>query len=346
MTTTVHRLGDMTMAPRNHSADPMAGLPRQRDSRTSSAARAAPAGAMPSADLMRTYLREIGRIPLLTAQQEVEVALAIEAGVLADEVLANGTMPDDTDDLLVLVQLGEQARQRLIASNLRLVVAMAKRYSGHGLSLLDLVQEGNIGLMRAVEKFDYARGFKFSTYATWWIRQAISRAIADQGRTIRIPVHVVEEVQRAVRLERALFQQLGRAPDIGELADALRVTESRARELLTWSIEPVSLDSAVGDSSDAVLGDVVSDDDELSILDRVSAQLVRADVAVALSALTERERAVLTMRFGLTDGRARTLEQLGSVFGVTRERVRQIEVKALEKLRRDPRSATLVEYLR
>jgi RNA polymerase primary sigma factor len=296
---------------------------------------------------MRVYLREIGRIPLLTAHQEVEVARAIEVGVLAADALNAGTAdPGDVDDLKVLVLLGQEAHQTLIRSNLRLVVAMAKRYAGHGLSLLDLVQEGNIGLMRAVEKFDYTRGFKFSTYATWWIRQAISRAIADQGRTIRIPVHVVEEVQRAVRLERTLFQQLGRPPVVSELASALRVSVARARELLSWSVDPVSLDSAVGDSADAVLGDVVSDDDAMSVLDHVSSQMVRSDVESALACLSERERAVVSLRFGLADGRTRTLEELGDVFGVTRERVRQIEVKALDKLRRDPRSANLVEYLR
>jgi RNA polymerase primary sigma factor len=299
-----------------------------------------------SPDLMRVYLREIGRIPLLTAEEEVEVARAIEAGVLASEALDRGAHRRDVDDLATLVRWGRHAHQRLIRSNLRLVVAMAKRYSGHGLSLLDLVQEGNIGLMRAVEKFDYTRGFKFSTYATWWIRQSISRAIADQGRTIRIPVHVVEEVQRAVRLERSLFQQLGRPPEVKEIAAAMRVTTDRARELLSWSVDPVSLDSAVGDSADAVLGDVVSDDDALSVLDHVSNQMVRADVESALACLTDRERAVLNLRFGLSDGRARTLEELGEVFGVTRERVRQIEVKALDKLRRDPRTSTLVEYLR
>jgi len=315
-------------------------LPRQR--RTDPEA----ASGMASADLMRVYLREIGRIPLLTAQEEVEVARAIEVGVLAAEALKQGTRPADVDDLALLVVLGEEAHQRLIRSNLRLVVSMAKRYSGHGLSLLDLVQEGNIGLMRAVEKFDYARGFKFSTYATWWIRQSISRAIADQGRTIRIPVHVVEEVQRAVRLERSLFQQLGRPPAVVEIAEALHSSVARTRELLSWSVDPVSLDSAVGDSADAVLSDVVSDDDAMSVLDHVSTQMVRGDVEAALSCLTERERAVISLRFGLVDGRTRTLEELGEVFGVTRERVRQIEVKALDKLRRDPRNSNLVEYLR
>ncbi|HET7327550.1 MAG TPA: sigma-70 family RNA polymerase sigma factor [Nocardioidaceae bacterium] len=305
-----------------------------------------PPGLLPSADLMRVYLHEIGRIPLLTAAQEVEVARAIEVGVLAADALEQGCHPDDVDDLGLLVLLGQEAHQTLIRSNLRLVVAMAKRYAGHGLSLLDLVQEGNIGLMRAVEKFDFARGFKFSTYATWWIRQSISRAIADQGRTIRIPVHVVEEVQRAVRLERALFQQLGRPPTVLEIAEALHASVPRTRELLSWSVDPVSLDSAVGDSADAVLGDVVSDDDAMSVLDSVSTQLVRGDVEAALACLTERERNVLSLRFGLVDGRPRTLEQLGEIFGVTRERVRQIEVKALDKLRRDPRNSNLVDYLR
>jgi RNA polymerase primary sigma factor len=301
---------------------------------------------LPSADLMRVYLREIGRIPLLTAQEEVEVARAIEVGVLAEEALRRGARSDDAEDLTLLVLLGREAHQRLIRSNLRLVVSMAKRYSGHGLSLLDLVQEGNIGLMRAVEKFDYARGFKFSTYATWWIRQSISRALADQGRTIRIPVHVVEEVQRAVRVERSLFQSIGRPPTVEEIAEAMQSTPRRTRELLSWSVDPVSLDSAVGDSADAVLSDVVTDGDAMSVLDHVSTQMVRGDVEAALAGLTERERAVVSLRFGLVDGRPRTLEELGEVFGVTRERVRQIEVKALDKLRRDPRNSNLVEYLR
>jgi RNA polymerase primary sigma factor len=313
------------------------GLPQQRSEDQTG---------LPSADLMRVYLREIGRIPLLTAAEEVEVARAIEVGVLAEDALMRGTRPADVEDLTLLVLLGRDAHQRLIRSNLRLVVSMAKRYSGHGLSLLDLVQEGNIGLMRAVEKFDYARGFKFSTYATWWIRQSISRALADQGRTIRIPVHVVEEVQRAVRVERSLFQETGRPPTAEEIADAMQSTPRRTRELLTWSVDPVSLDSAVGDSADAVLSDVVTDGDAMSVLDHVSTQMVRGDVEAALAGLTERERAVISLRFGLVDGRTRTLEELGEVFGVTRERVRQIEVKALDKLRRDPRNSNLVDYLR
>ncbi|MGH3357005.1 MAG: sigma-70 family RNA polymerase sigma factor [Nocardioidaceae bacterium] len=299
-----------------------------------------------SSDLMRVYLHEIGRIALLTAEQEVAIAKMIEAGLLAGEALADGAALEDEHDLRLLVALGEEARQTLIQSNLRLVVAMAKRYTGHGLSMLDLVQEGNLGLMRAVEKFDYKRGFKFSTYATWWIRQSISRAIADQGRTIRIPVHVVEAVQRAVRQQRLLFQELGRLPSMEELAEDLGVTVDRARDLLLWAADPVSLDSAVGDGADGVLADLVSDDDATSVLDSVSDEFVRDDVATALACLGERERSIISMRFGLYDGQPRTLEELGTVFGVTRERVRQIEVKALEKLRRDPRAEMLVEYLR
>jgi RNA polymerase primary sigma factor len=299
-----------------------------------------------SSDLMRVYLHEIGRIPLLTAEQEVTIALRIEAGLLADEALMEGAAPEDEEDLRLLVALGEEARQTLIQSNLRLVVAMAKRYTGHGLSMLDLVQEGNLGLMRAVEKFDYQRGFKFSTYATWWIRQSISRAIADQGRTIRIPVHVVEAVQRAVRQQRRMFQDLGRLPTLDELAEELDVTVERARDLLLWAADPVSLDSAVGDGADGVLADLVSDDDATSVLESVSDEFIRGDVATALACLGERERSIIALRFGLHDGQPRTLEELGALFGVTRERVRQIEVKALEKLRRDPRAEMLVEYLR
>jgi RNA polymerase primary sigma factor len=299
-----------------------------------------------SNDLMRVYLHEIGRIPLLTAEQEVSISRKIEAGLLADEALKNGAAAADKDDLRTLVALGEEARQTLIQSNLRLVVAMAKRYTGHGLSMLDLVQEGNLGLMRAVEKFDYKRGFKFSTYATWWIRQSISRAIADQGRTIRIPVHVVEAVQRAVRQQRRMFQDLGRLPTLEELADELDVTVERARDLLLWAADPVSLDSAVGDGADGVLADLVSDDDAISVLESVSDEFIRDDVSAALACLAERERSILALRFGLYDGQPRTLEELGAMFGVTRERVRQIEVKALEKLRRDARAEMLVEYLR
>jgi RNA polymerase primary sigma factor len=299
-----------------------------------------------SNDLMRVYLHEIGRIPLLTAEQEVSISRRIEAGLLADEALKNGVAAEDEDDLRTLVAIGEQARQTLIQSNLRLVVAMAKRYTGHGLSMLDLVQEGNLGLMRAVEKFDYKRGFKFSTYATWWIRQSISRAIADQGRTIRIPVHVVEAVQRAVRQQRRMFQDLGRLPTLEELAEELDVTVNRARDLLLWAADPVSLDSAVGDGADGVLADLVSDDDATSVLESVSDEFIRDDVSTALACLGERERSILSLRFGLYDGQPRTLEELGALFGVTRERVRQIEVKALEKLRRDARAEMLVEYLR
>ncbi|MDP9445006.1 MAG: sigma-70 family RNA polymerase sigma factor [Actinomycetota bacterium] len=299
-----------------------------------------------STDLMRAYLQQIGQIPLLTAHQEVEVARAIEVGVLAAAELAAGAAPDDAEDLRILVRLGDRARQTLIQANLRLVVAMAKRYAGHGLSLLDLVQEGNLGLMRAVDKFDYQRGFKFSTYATWWIRQAMSRAVADQGRTIRIPVHVIDAVQRAVRLQRSMFQRLGRTPEVAELASALGVSQERTVELLRWSVQPVSLDVKVGESADAALADVVFDDGAISVLDAVSGALVRDDVEQLLGCLTERERAVIRLRFGLDDGRPHTLEELGAVFGVTRERVRQIEVRAMAKLRNHSRAATLVDYLR
>ncbi len=321
-------------------------VPAQPERAASARTRTDRSSALPaSGDLTELYLREIGRHPLLTAAEEVETARAVEAGVLAEEALAVGACPEDREDLETLVRIGCEARQRLIRSNLRLVVAMAKRYVGRGLSLLDLVQEGNIGLMRAVEKFDYARGFKFSTYATWWIKQSITRAIADQGRTIRIPVHVVEEVQRALRTERSMFQQLGRHPDLVELADVLGVDPARVAELLSWGTDPVSLDAAVGDSADAVLADVVTDGEAASVVDHVSGTLVRGDVEQALATLNERERLIIQLRFGLVDGIPRTLEQLSGVIGVTRERVRQIEVMALAKLRRHPRTSPLIDYL-
>jgi RNA polymerase primary sigma factor len=302
--------------------------------------------AAPSADLTGVYLREIGRVALLRAEEETELARRIEAGLLAAEALAAGPAAEDADDLRLLVALGEEARHRLISANLRLVVAMAKRYAGHGLALLDLVQEGNLGLMRAVEKFDYQRGFKFSTYATWWIRQAVARAIADQGRNIRIPVHVSEKVQHAVRLQRQLAQDLGRPPTMPELAADLDTTVDRTRQLLGWATDTVSLQTPVGEAGDEGLSDLLPDEAAHGAFGEVVDALRAEDVATALATLKPRERDILTMRFGIHDGHAHTLEELAVCFGISRERVRQIETKALARLRRTSHAEALLSYLR
>ncbi|HEX2177628.1 MAG TPA: sigma-70 family RNA polymerase sigma factor [Nocardioidaceae bacterium] len=298
-----------------------------------------------SEDSVADYLHQIGRTPLLTRQQEVALAQAIEAGLFARAALETGSSPADHDDLRTLVALGEEARQSLIRANLRLVVSMAKRYLGQGLSMLDLVQEGNLGLMRAVERFDHELGFKFSTYGVWWIKQSITRAIADQGRTIRMPVHVAGDVYRAGRQQRLLSQQLGRLPTVAEVAADLNVSTQRAQDLLGWATEPTSLDIAVGDG-DGVLADLVSDADGNLALERVVEGFVHADLAAALAKLTERERALLTLRFGLRDTRPHTLQELAAHFGVSRERVRQLQTRAMAKLRAGSQSETLHSYLR
>jgi RNA polymerase primary sigma factor len=290
-----------------------------------------------SADLFRQYLREIGRIPLLTAAEEVELARQVEAGLFAEERLNAATGPalDETlaDDLDRLVVIGRIAKRRLIESNLRLVVSVAKRYVGRGLSMLDLVQEGNLGLIRAVEKFDYARGYKFSTYATWWIRQAMSRALADQARTIRVPVHVVELINRVIRVQRRLLQERGTEPEIAEVAAQLEIEPSRVTEVLKLAQEPVSLHTPVGDDEDVALADLIEDADAASPVESAAFLLLRDHLEAVLSTLGERERKVVQLRYGLGDGRPRTLEEIGRMFGVTRERIRQIEAKTLSKLR-------------
>ncbi|WNI15400.1 sigma-70 family RNA polymerase sigma factor [Actinacidiphila sp. ITFR-21] len=295
----------------------------------------AEAAAGPSADLFRQYLREIGRIPLLSAAEEVELARRVEAGLFAEEKLA--AFPDLDSRLAVdldrLVVLGRTAKRRLIEANLRLVVSVAKRYIGRGLIMLDLVQEGNVGLIRAVEKFDYARGYKFSTYATWWIRQAMSRALADQARTIRVPVHVVELINRVVRVQRLLLQEHGREPSTGEVAVRLDLTEERVWEVLRLAQEPVSLHAPVGEEDDVALGDLIEDGDAASPAESAAFLLLREHLEAVLSTLGERERKVVQLRYGLADGRPRTLEEIGRIFGVTRERIRQIESKTLGKLR-------------
>ncbi|WP_374224103.1 RNA polymerase sigma factor [Streptomyces sp. ISL-66] len=292
-------------------------------------------GAGPSADLFRQYLREIGRIPLLTAAEEVELARRVEAGLFAEEKLGSGAALDLqlTLDLDKLVVMGRMAKRRLIESNLRLVVSVAKRYVGRGLTMLDLVQEGNLGLIRAVEKFDYARGYKFSTYATWWIRQAMSRALADQARTIRVPVHVVELINRVVRVQRRMLQERGYEPTAEEVAAHLELTPERVLEVLRLAQEPVSLHAPVGEEDDVALGDLIEDGDATSPMESAAFFLLREHLEAVLSTLGERERKVVQLRYGLADGRPRTLEEIGRIFGVTRERIRQIESKTLGKLR-------------
>ncbi|MFL4903961.1 sigma-70 family RNA polymerase sigma factor [Streptomyces sp. MMS24-I2-30] len=297
------------------------------------AARAESGG--PTSDLFRQYLREIGRISLLTAAEEVELARRVEAGLFAEEKLGNTPGVDEelALDLDRLVVMGRMAKRRLIEANLRLVVSVAKRYIGRGLTMLDLVQEGNLGLIRAVEKFDYARGYKFSTYATWWIRQAMSRALADQARTIRVPVHVVELINRVVRVQRRMLQERGHEPTPEEVAAHLDLSPERVGEVLRLAQEPVSLHAPVGEEDDVALGDLIEDGDAASPVESAAFLLLREHLEAVLSTLGERERKVVQLRYGLADGRPRTLEEIGRIFGVTRERIRQIESKTLGKLR-------------
>ncbi|MGV9354428.1 RNA polymerase sigma factor [Streptomyces misionensis] len=301
----------------------------------------------PTADLFRQYLREIGRIPLLTAAEEVELARRVEAGLFAEEKL--GSTPDLdgglAHDLDRLVIMGRVAKRRLIEANLRLVVSVAKRYVGRGLTMLDLVQEGNLGLIRAVEKFDYARGYKFSTYATWWIRQAMSRALADQARTIRVPVHVVELINRVVRVQRRMLQERGYEPTPEEVAAHLDLPPERVGEVLRLAQEPVSLHAPVGEEDDVALGDLIEDGDAASPVESAAFLLLKQHLEAVLSTLGERERKVVQLRYGLLDGRPRTLEEIGRLFGVTRERIRQIESKTLAKLRDHAYADQLRGYL-
>lgn len=271
-------------------------------------------------DPVRMYLKEIGRVPLLTAEEEIELAKRIEQGE-------------------------EHAKRRLAEANLRLVVSIAKRYVGRGMLFLDLIQEGNLGLLKAVEKFDYRKGYKFSTYATWWIRQAITRAIADQARTIRIPVHMVETINKLIRVSRQLLQEYGREPTVEETARAMDMSEDRVREIMKVAQEPVSLETPIGEEEDSHLGDFIEDEDVPAPADAVSFHLLKEQLEDVLDTLTPREEKVLRLRFGLDDGRSRTLEEVGQVFGVTRERIRQIEAKALRKLRHPSRSKKLKDYL-
>jgi RNA polymerase primary sigma factor len=299
-----------------------------------------------TSDLVRIYLREIGRVPLLTAEDEVELAKSIEAGLFADEKLCCGIAVPGAihGDLELLAYEGVRAKQRLIEANLRLVVSIAKRYIGRGLVFLDLIQEGNLGLIRAVEKFDYTRGYKFSTYATWWIRQAITRAIADQARTIRVPVHMVETINKLARVQRQLHQELGREAGIEEIAAEMGLEPERVAEIQRIAQEPVSLQSPIGEE-ESDLGDFIEDADAVVPIEAAAFIMLQAQLERVLDQLAEREQRIIQLRFGLTDGHPRTLEEVGREFGVTRERIRQIESKTLAKLRHPSRAQVLREYL-
>ncbi|MCI6791504.1 MAG: RNA polymerase sigma factor RpoD [Lachnobacterium sp.] len=310
-------------------------------------------------DPVRMYLKEIGKVPLLSAEEEIELAKKMEAGSVAEEKISllKTRMEESEDDaekdeikaeikeLQKEVDWGDDAKKRLAEANLRLVVSIAKRYVGRGMLFLDLIQEGNLGLIKAVEKFDYRKGYKFSTYATWWIRQAITRAIADQARTIRIPVHMVETINKLIRVSRQLLQKLGREPSPEEIAAEMNMPVDRVREILKISQEPVSLETPIGEEEDSHLGDFIKDDNVPVPADAAAFTLLKEQLEEVLGTLTEREQKVLTLRFGLEDGRARTLEEVGKEFNVTRERIRQIEAKALRKLRHPSRSRKLKDYL-
>ncbi|HWC14978.1 MAG TPA: RNA polymerase sigma factor RpoD [Actinomycetota bacterium] len=300
----------------------------------------------PTNDPVRMYLKEIGRVALLTAQEEVSLAKRIKAGVESTDLLEKGDVPGSKLAELKWEQRdGARAKRHLVEANLRLVVSIAKRYVGRGMAFLDLIQEGNLGLIRAVEKFDHTKGFKFSTYATWWIRQAITRAIADQARTIRIPVHMVETINKLVRIQRQLLQDLGREPTAEEIAEQMEITPEKVREIQKISQEPVSLETPVGEEEDSHLGDFIEDSDAVVPLERASFRLLQEQLESVLHTLSEREKSVIEMRFGLKDGQPRTLEEVGKTFGVTRERIRQIESKTLSKLRHPSRSQKLRDYL-
>jgi RNA polymerase primary sigma factor len=304
-----------------------------------------------SADSVRAYLKQIGKVPLLNAEQEVDLAKRIEAGLYAAERLRAADESGEslgspmTRDLLWISRDGERAKNHLLEANLRLVVSLAKRYTGRGMAFLDLIQEGNLGLIRAVEKFDYTKGYKFSTYATWWIRQAITRAMADQARTIRIPVHMVEVINKLGRIQRELLQDLGREPTPEELAKEMDITPEKVLEIQQYAREPISLDQTIGDEGDSQLGDFIEDSEAVVAVDAVSFSLLQDQLQQVLQTLSEREAGVVRLRFGLTDGQPRTLDEIGQVYGVTRERIRQIESKTMSKLRHPSRSQVLRDYL-
>jgi len=304
-----------------------------------------------SADSVRAYLKQIGKVALLNAEEEVDLAKRIEAGLYGAERLraaeeeGQKLSPQMRRDLNWIVRDGERAKNHLLEANLRLVVSLAKRYTGRGMAFLDLIQEGNLGLIRAVEKFDYTKGYKFSTYATWWIRQAITRAMADQARTIRIPVHMVEVINKLGRIQRELLQDLGREPTPEELAKEMDITPEKVLEIQQYAREPISLDQTIGDEGDSQLGDFIEDSEAVVAVDAVSFTLLQDQLQSVLETLSEREAGVVRLRFGLTDGQPRTLDEIGQVYGVTRERIRQIESKTLAKLRHPIRSQKLRDYL-
>ena len=300
-----------------------------------------------TADPVKDYLKQIGKVALLNAEQEVELAKRIEAGLFAEEKLAAGGIKDRKyrKDLEWIAEDGQRAKNHLLEANLRLVVSLAKRYTGRGMLFLDLIQEGNLGLIRAVEKFDYTKGYKFSTYATWWIRQAITRAMADQARTIRIPVHMVEVINKLARVQRQMLQDLGREPTPEELAKELDMTPDKVIEVQKYGREPISLHTPLGEDGDSEFGDLIEDSEAIVPSDAVSFTLLQEQLDSVLDTLSERERGVVRMRFGLTDGQPKTLDEIGQVYGVTRERIRQIESKTMSKLRHPSRSQVLRDYL-
>lgn len=304
-----------------------------------------------SADSVRAYLKQIGKVALLNAEEEVELAKRIEAGLYATQLMTEHAERGDKlpaaqrRDMTWICRDGDRAKNHLLEANLRLVVSLAKRYTGRGMAFLDLIQEGNLGLIRAVEKFDYTKGYKFSTYATWWIRQAITRAMADQARTIRIPVHMVEVINKLGRIQRELLQDLGREPTPEELAKEMDITPEKVLEIQQYAREPISLDQTIGDEGDSQLGDFIEDSEAVVAVDAVSFTLLQDQLQSVLETLSEREAGVVRLRFGLTDGQPRTLDEIGQVYGVTRERIRQIESKTMSKLRHPSRSQVLRDYL-
>ncbi|WP_415172910.1 RNA polymerase sigma factor [Nocardioides sp.] len=300
-----------------------------------------------TADPVKDYLKQIGKVPLLNAEMEVELAKRIEAGLFAEEKLAKGgrIKAQDLEELEWIAEDGRRAKNHLLEANLRLVVSLAKRYTGRGMLFLDLIQEGNLGLIRAVEKFDYTKGYKFSTYATWWIRQAITRAMADQARTIRIPVHMVEVINKLARVQRQMLQDLGREPTPEELAKELDMTPEKVIEVQKYGREPISLHTPLGEDGDSEFGDLIEDSEAIVPADAVSFTLLQEQLHAVLDTLSEREAGVVSMRFGLTDGQPKTLDEIGKVYGVTRERIRQIESKTMSKLRHPSRSQVLRDYL-
>jgi RNA polymerase primary sigma factor len=304
-----------------------------------------------SADSVRAYLKQIGKVALLNAEEEVELAKRIEAGLYATQLMSELTEKGEKlpaaqrRDMMWICRDGDRAKNHLLEANLRLVVSLAKRYTGRGMAFLDLIQEGNLGLIRAVEKFDYTKGYKFSTYATWWIRQAITRAMADQARTIRIPVHMVEVINKLGRIQRELLQDLGREPTPEELAKEMDITPEKVLEIQQYAREPISLDQTIGDEGDSQLGDFIEDSEAVVAVDAVSFTLLQDQLQSVLETLSEREAGVVRLRFGLTDGQPRTLDEIGQVYGVTRERIRQIESKTMSKLRHPSRSQVLRDYL-